>query len=225
MDGLFAGEQAVFEIVRKTFPEPDMLDIGIGAGRTTVELGPKCRSYLGLDYSDAMVAEARSICGNQFSISHADARDMGQISAGSYDFVLFSFNGIDYVPHADRLDILAEIRRVCRPGGFFAFSTHNLCEVKRDFAPRRARPKALAKSLLQHALNFPLDAKVKQPYAILNDGAHNFGLWTYYVRPDEQIRQLRDAGFGEVRLFGFYSGSEIEAAGPDLFPYYLCRAQ
>ena len=225
LDGLFPGEQALFEVVRQTYPDPDMLDIGIGTGRTTLKLAPECRSYVGLDYSEAMVAEGRKACDDRFSIFRADARNMDQIPSESCDFVLFSYNGIDYVSHQDRLDILAEIRRVCRPGAFFGFSTHNLRAVERDFAPQANSPKALAKSLLKHALNFPLDAKLKQPHAVLNDGAHNFGLRTYYVRPDEQILQLKAAGFGQVRLFGFHTGREIAPTDDDLFPYYLCVAE
>ena len=36
----------------------------------------------------------------------------------------------------------------------------------------------------------------EQPFEILNDGAHGFRLGLYYVRPDHQIQQLEEAGFG-----------------------------
>jgi ubiquinone/menaquinone biosynthesis C-methylase UbiE len=221
---LFPAEQTIFDLVRTVHPDPDMLDIGVGTGRTTLNLAPECRSYVGLDYSEAMVAEGRKACDNRYSIIHADARDMHQIGGESCDFVLFSFNGLDYVSHQDRLDILTEIRRVCRPGAFFAFSTHNIRAVKPYFDIQASSPKALVKSLLKHALNFPVEAKLKQPHVILNDGAHRFRLRTYYISPEEQVEQLKTAGFGEVRAFGLNSGTEIGLTDSELFPYFLCVA-
>ena len=44
----------------------------------------------------------------------------------SFDFVLFSFNGIDSFSHKDRIAALREVRRVLRNDGIFYFSSHNL---------------------------------------------------------------------------------------------------
>ena len=54
----------------------------------------------------------------------------------SFDFILFSFNGIDYMNHDERIRTLREIRRILKTGGYFCFSTHNLnfllkkCSIK-----------------------------------------------------------------------------------------------
>jgi ubiquinone/menaquinone biosynthesis C-methylase UbiE len=67
------------------------------------------------------------------SLEVGDARSMIQFADNSFDFILFSFNGIDCVPHSDRLQILQEICRVGKPGCHFFFSSHNLQGMAREF--------------------------------------------------------------------------------------------
>jgi SAM-dependent methyltransferase len=225
LEGLFPPEEAIFQLVSSDLGEVDMLDIGVGAGRTTLQLAGRCRSYVGLDYSATMVEQARTASGGKHSILHADARDMKEVASESADFVLFSFNGIDYVSHADRLKILREIRRICRPGAWFAFSTHNLAGGRKEFGWSGGGLKGLVKYLLKQLLNFPLPLRLRGDYAILNDGWHRFRLRTYYVQPKEQLRQLADVGFKSVRVFEGASGRELAADDPqDAHAYYLCRA-
>jgi ubiquinone/menaquinone biosynthesis C-methylase UbiE len=69
-----------------------------------------------------------AICRERFPVMDfrlCDARNLSMFSDNSFDVVFFSFNGIDYVGHAGRLAILAEVHRVLRPDGVFWFSTHN----------------------------------------------------------------------------------------------------
>jgi SAM-dependent methyltransferase len=149
---------------------------------------------------------------------------MREIPDASADLVLFSFNGIDYVPPEQRLQILRECRRICRHGAFFALSTHNLDMVPREFA-RKPGLKGLSRWLLTRLLNFPLGAKLKRDHAVLNDGVHRFGLRTHYIKPRAMIQQLSDAGFRSPRVF--HTGSGAECFGEDVscpFPYFLCIA-
>ena len=52
-----------------------------------------------------------------FAFRQGDATNMVSLGDASFDFVLFSFNGIDTMPHAQRLQVLAEVRRVLRDDG------------------------------------------------------------------------------------------------------------
>ena len=47
-------------------------------------------------------------------ILQADARNL-PFERGTFSFVLFSFNGIDYVAPRDRARVLGEVRRVLAP--------------------------------------------------------------------------------------------------------------
>ncbi len=51
---------------------------------------------------------------------------MDGLKDNSFDFVLFSFNGMDSFSHKDRIAALGEIRRVLRNDGIFYFLSHNL---------------------------------------------------------------------------------------------------
>lgn len=119
-------EQHVFG--RYLRPGMEILDLGVGAGRTTPYLsrlaGPAGR-YVGLDYAEGMV----EACRRRFPdlpFHHADAADLSAFEDGSFDAVVFSFGGIDdLTPAGKRVRCLAECRRVLRGGGVLVISRHN----------------------------------------------------------------------------------------------------
>lgn len=115
-------EECIFSKYVK--PGANLLDIGIGAGRTTRYLGGMTR-YTGVDYSDAMILAAKKAY-PELNIFVADARDLRSIMSSSMEVVLFSFNGLDCLPSIDdRSEALHEISRVLVPGGIFICSCHN----------------------------------------------------------------------------------------------------
>jgi ubiquinone/menaquinone biosynthesis C-methylase UbiE len=194
-----------------------LLDIGVGAGRTTLHFAPRVKDYVGVDYAAEMI----KACEKRFdpevgrlSFAVCDARDMRMFATGSFDFVFFSFNGIDYVSHEDRLRILDEVRRVVRKGGHFFFSTHNL-----KFAPNifnfnlRWPPLDILRRIKKvrkiRGLNLGYRNLLNQPHAFLNDGVHNFRLQTYYIQPNEQIAQLTNIGFSNTKIYSITSGEEL----------------
>lgn len=99
-----------------------LLDIGVGAGRTTRWLESRCR-YVGIDWSPEMVAAAQQAYpGADIRVGDATALEF---SDESFDVVVFSFNGIDYVSAPNRQREYAEINRVLTPNGTLIFSSHN----------------------------------------------------------------------------------------------------
>jgi ubiquinone/menaquinone biosynthesis C-methylase UbiE len=230
---LMKPEETILEELRSRLGSLRMLDLGVGGGRTTAHFGALAREYLGVDYAANMVAR----CQGRFpdlAFTVMDVRRMPDLSDGGFDFILFSFNGLDYMGHQDRLLALGEIARVCARGGWFCFSSHNLLAVPRLFALRFSfNPFIFARRLGHHlrlrSLNrpFPVRRLTGQPFAVLNDGAHGYRFWTYYVRPQEQIRQLEAAGFDRIRLFSCSDGREAELHSEaeltrEAMLYYLC---
>ncbi len=213
------------------------LDIGVGGGRTTCYFAPLVRSYMGVDYSAGMIAA----CKNRFQNAPAawgfnvsDARRMTCVGNQSMDFALFSFNGIDYVSHQDRLEILKEVHRVLRRGGFFFFSSHNLAYARHNLRLMRLgnllRPHRLVRSIRKarklRILNPEYHNMIRKAYAVINDGAHESRLCTYYINPDEQIAQLHRAGFGEIQALGV-DGSDMNVSSSRVehsaWVHYLCK--
>jgi SAM-dependent methyltransferase len=106
-----------------------ILDLGVGGGRTTPYLAAQASLYVGLDYSAVMV----DICRKKFpSLRFVcdDASNLQRFTANSFDVVVFSFNGIDYIrTDRDRTRCFREVARVLRAGGCFIFSSHNARSV------------------------------------------------------------------------------------------------
>jgi ubiquinone/menaquinone biosynthesis C-methylase UbiE len=202
-------EKRLLETLADDLPAMRMLDLGVGGGRTAVHFAPRVREYIGLDYSAPMIEACRKrlaaeAAATRVSFIHGDARSMTEFPDGQFHFVLFSFNGIDYVSHRDRLRIFSEVRRVGQKGSLFFFSTHNLQYLESS----GRRPFAVSR-------------------AVLNDGVHHGRLQTYYIRPSAQVIQLR-AGFTDIVLYSVATGEPFPP-GTDLdtivepWIYYLCR--
>lgn len=235
--GLQPPEQAVLERWRQALPAMQMLDIGVGCGRTTPHFAGLARDYVGIDYSEPMV----DACRRQWGTRHArfevvDATDMRMFDDASFDFVLFSFNGIDYVTHDERLQILAEVRRVGRPGGVFCFSSHNLLAIDRVNRLRDQigrSPIGTGRRLiewagwkLRHQRRYDRRTLRDAEHAVINDGAYDSSLETYYVRASAQLRQL-EASFTDVRVLALADGRELSvselATATDPWLTYCCR--
>lgn len=234
-DGLQTPEQIVLNQFRARLKDMRMLDIGVGAGRTTIHFAPVVKEYVGIDYSQTMIDACRrrfpKMANDSFRLG--DARWMS-FPAGQFDFVLFSYNGIDYVSSADRVQILSEARRVIRPGGYFFFSTHNLnTEIEDAFAIDASMSLKRMAVLTWRRLffrclnrNWRRDRE-KTDHLIINDGAHGFRLKTFYIRPHDQIRQLQAAGFTDIEVLALdgrrlQREPELNQAG-DSWLHYLCR--
>jgi len=228
-------EAAILEILRDELDGMKMLDISVGAGRTTVHFANLVGQYVGIDYSENMIRACRQRFphpNKPCSFEVCGVRDMHMFH-NIFDFVLFSFNGLDYISHQDRLTALVEIRRVSKPGAFFCFSTHNLQGIDRLFNMEwTANPIALCKKIATQfflrIFNKNIGKFKTGPYATVVDGALGFRLLTYYIRPQEQILQLQDLGFHDIRLFGL-DGREITQPTElncltDSWIYYLCNS-
>lgn len=128
------------KLIRKHFPhKSQVLDIGCGAGRTTVPLAQMGYRVLGIDLSPAMVTRARAISagmGARYEVM--DAAQL-QLPDGSFDCALFSYNGIELLPGKEgKRRAIREVHRVLRPGGIFIFTSHSLYALN-PYAGYRAR--------------------------------------------------------------------------------------
>jgi SAM-dependent methyltransferase len=161
---------------------------------------------------------------------------MGHHPNHRYDIVFFSFNGLDCVTHEDRLEILQEIARIGKPGAWFYFTSHNLNWASNIFewwrqpvTGRVGLVRRLKWLLLRYTKNFRVStAKFRNArHLVFNDGAHHWSMQLYYIRPLEQIRQLKPL-FDDIRVFSTVSGNELareEDIAGSCEPYlgYLCR--
>ncbi|MBC5782257.1 class I SAM-dependent methyltransferase [Ramlibacter sp. USB13] len=233
--GLQAPEARVLAELRPRMERWSMLDIGVGGGRTTQHFAPAVADYTGIDISPLMVDHCRRQFGSarcRFEVM--DVRDLSALGTKRFDLVLFSFNGLDYLGHDDRLRALAQVRSVCRPGALFCFSTHNMHALPHlmrlraqhwgDRAQRLRNLRNWLRWQVVHARETAKAWRERRDWAVVNDGAHECRLRTYYIRPAAQLAQLSPV-FDHVRVFSRNGdelfGERLEQVEDDWL-YFLC---
>ena len=201
--GLHPTEALALLRVIAEFPHDAILDLGVGAGRTSRYLSQIAKRYECLDYSPVMINHLRR---HQPTLSarQGDMRDLSEFGDGTFDLVLASCNLLDAVSHEDRLRVMSEVRRVLRPGGAFIFSSHNRNYFTALSGPRlrlSRNPVNLARNVVRFARQTVNHARIGRfrktegEYALLNDTGHDYSLLHYYIDRQTQRAQLESAGF------------------------------
>jgi ubiquinone/menaquinone biosynthesis C-methylase UbiE len=186
--------------------------------------------YVGLDYSARMIETCKQRYPG-FAFVQGDATELSLFGDASFEFVVFSYNGIDTMSHASRLKVLREVFRVLCPQGSFAFSSHSI--DYRNIAlwfDRRLSLLAPA-SLRKHAKNLIGYLQVRRhqirtsDHAILSDPRAGYRQMTYFISRSSQVAQLEAAGFEEVAILS-WDGRLVDADTLDrdsMAFYYICR--
>ncbi|HEX4127930.1 MAG TPA: class I SAM-dependent methyltransferase [Acidimicrobiales bacterium] len=118
-------EEAALQTIAPHIRGKRILDLGVGTGRTVPLMALLTDAYVAVDNSTEMVAACRRNYPGK-DIRHGDARDLSDFPDRSFDFVLFSYNGIDNIRDDDeRKRVLREVHRVLQDGGLFLFSSLN----------------------------------------------------------------------------------------------------
>ena len=181
----------------------DVLDVGVGAGRTTRYIAPLARRYEGVDYSSVMVQYMKSAM-PEISVRQAAFQDLSVFEDASFDVVLALDNVIDTLSHECRLQALSEASRVLRLGGMLAIASHNIRYKKAYSGPQLAwcpDPVRLAWRFGRYLFCWWNYLRLKRlrrttpEYALINDGGHHFTLLHYYLSRRAMTSQLQSLGF------------------------------
>ncbi len=249
-DYLDKSEKAIIKLLGPKLSYMSMLDMGVGGGRTTKYFGPMVKEYIGADYALAMIEICRAKYPGMYEFIEADARYMNRMEYDRFDFVLFSYNGLDSFNHQQRIIALKEIKRILKPGGYFAFSSHNLdwqelpelfklnselakLKLKKDTTIMflrsyiRAGFKNLKLNLLNKSISMErLIKKLRQnKKGYLYDNSLNGKASIYYITPNEQYRQLEEIGFTDIKSFSKQGEQtrSLNKLNEAPWIYYLCR--
>jgi SAM-dependent methyltransferase len=225
---LTRAETAALLKYQPEFAQKDVLDIGVGTGRTSFYLVPLARRYEGIDYSPVMVGYLRKTMPG-VSIHLADMRCISCFEDGTFDFVFAPNNVIDAVDHAGRLLALREVHRLLRPGGTLMFATHNrhyahaMRGPQLEVSRNPARQLTLVSEWLKRAMNHRRVGSLRtlaDNYALLNDEGHDYACIHYYIGHSEQKQQLAELGFEVAEVFD-HVGQSLPASDPASASPYL----
>ena len=235
---LLKAEEFILSYVEEEIRGKSILDVGVGAGRTVPYLRSLSNDYTGIDYSESMLRLCTATHpGTKLLL--CDARNMDIFEDSHFDIVFCSWNMLDDVNHEDRGVVLREIHRVLKEGGLFIFSTHNLnFKVRSAFTFRGfVHDKDSLKSLKENAVrikrylagirNHLRNKKGEvheSEYSIINDPSHNYSLLTYYIKKENQVKQLERSGFFETQMIDERGALiSMDQDCTDGWIYYICR--
>jgi SAM-dependent methyltransferase len=235
-----AGEAAAFGHVGP-WTHGAVLDIGVGGGRTVGLLESGARSYVALDLSPEMVSLAQERFPDT-DLRVGDARDLSVFPDEHFDLVVFSYNGLDALDHADRGSTLAEMARVVAPEGRVLFSSLNLDGVSYD-----ERPWRLGGGLLSPRGRYHLGFAARHPASVLRsvhnyrrtrreveDGrgwgrrplrAHEFRFVVHFATMEETVAGARSAGLDVLAAFAD-DGTPLDPGTPHTsadYVHFICR--
>lgn len=225
-------EKVIFETYENKISTGNVLDIGIGAGRTTIHLSKIAKNYTGIDFSQLFVDYCKKLFAEKsnVNIEFGDARNLNSFTNQSFDFILFSFNGIDCVDFEGRAMILAEFKRLLKSDGILCFSFHNKYNIDKLYSFQTPKNpfkywdewKRKNRVALE---NGKKEQFITQDWFILKDGADNFKVDCLYIDALYQKKCLQNIGFNHFTFFDSISGkvlNECELQQTDTPWIYVC---
>lgn len=226
-------EVMIFLKYKEEIMGQSVLDIGCGGGRTSYILKNIAGTYLGVDYIQEMVDVCKQKFGEKY-FRRADVRNLSFSDNSSFGFVLFSYNGLDYIDHVSRLIGLKEIYRVLKPKRLFVFSSHNRNYKNMRHGPQlntNLNPIKQAMELYEYIISlrrYYLNRKKEfscSEYAIIRDQDMGFANLCYYIGRKEQIAQARLAGFQIIDMYDVFGNLLYEDSDDShsAWIYYVAR--
>jgi SAM-dependent methyltransferase len=138
--GLQAAESAMIERYAPQPParvRPQVLDIGCGAGRVTLALGPRGCDVVGIDITAAMVQAARELAAQKNVRGDFVQADLSQLSFANdyFDIALVFIAALQHVARrAARRYALCEIARILRKDGVLILALDNVAPALQCYA-------------------------------------------------------------------------------------------
>lgn len=209
-------------------PGRDVLDLGVGGGRTTARLARGAASYLGVDYSPEMIDGCRKRFPT-LTFSIMDASDMRSLADRSFDAIVFSYNGLGCLsPDTKRQACLVECHRLLRANGVLIFTLHNASSLfvrpgpttPGSLAPLRSILRAAQISAVRFRHRFFTRAFWRGA-GYLQLGVDG-GLRLFLARPSRIKSELARTGFTDARVL---PNEYPRHASPFItrWYYYVCR--
>ena len=187
----------------------DLLDVPCGFGRHSVPLGRAGYRVVGVDRSEALLADARRRARGEHwpKLVRADYRELPFADA-SFDAAVNLFSSLGYLGDEEDTRVLSEIGRVLRPGARLVIEIMHRDLLVLRFQESDWRLLGEGRLLLEQR-TFDAAAGVVQVTQTLIDGAGRDSR-SYSVRvysATELLAMLAAVGFADARCYGGLDGA------------------
>jgi SAM-dependent methyltransferase len=177
-----------------------VLDAPCGHGRISNRLADRGVQVVGIDASALFVEVAR---GDSTTAEHrvGDLRDLPV--EGPFDAVISWFTSFGYFDDDGNRQVLAEYRRVLRPGGRLLLELHNRDELVRRFTPAPfGQVVQLGDDMRIDTSEFdPVEGRMETDRIVIRDGQVRRSHFSVRLPTITELRAwLADAGFAEARF-------------------------
>jgi ubiquinone/menaquinone biosynthesis C-methylase UbiE len=191
-------------------PGGDLLDVPCGYGRHSVALARADYRVVGVDRSEALLAEAQRRAGGQRwpRLVRADYREL-PFAEESFDAAVNLFTSIGYLGDEEDTRVLGEIGRVLRPGGRLVIETMHRDLLVRELREQDWRLVGEGRLLLEQR-TFDARSGIAQTTQTLIESTGERESRSFSVRvyaATELVAMLATAGYAESRCYGDLDGS------------------
>jgi SAM-dependent methyltransferase len=195
-----------------------LLDLACGAGRHLAGLGRRGQRAVGLDLSLPLLTAARGRLRPGLALVRGDMRQL-PFRGGSFDGALSMFTSFGYFrDDAENWQVLAELVRVLRPGGWLFFDFLNRRQLEQGLVRHGRRQSETWVAEEERAIEG--DRIVKRVTLSPRAGGGEALHYEESVRlftPTELSAGLSALGFGECGRWGDYHGAPFsDATSPRL---------
>lgn len=198
-------------------PGQRLLDLACGAGRHLAGLGRRSQRAVGLDLSEPLLQAARRRLRPGLALVRGDMRRL-PFAAERFDGALSMFTSFGYFrDDSENWQVLAELARVLRPGGwlFFDFLNRSALETQALERGERRGGRWIAEEERRIEGERIVKRVTLRPCAGEGEALHyeeSVRLFT----PDELSAAFVALGFAERARWGDYHGGPHQAASPRL---------
>lgn len=210
-------------LLRKCLPllqNMNILDLGCGHGRHTIELTRQGFTVTGLDYSDVFLNIARKEAEKKHVSVQLVKQDMRTMNyKGLYDVVISMYSAFGYFPYSENRDLLQRVYNALKPGGKFLIDVIN---AEGHVAYIREHGKKMRNGVYEYTQTNEVDGyklidtniyyektQLDSYHRIwkknTRKGSYNYYMYQYTLPQYKTL--LEGAGFQIENLYGDYKGT------------------
>ncbi|HEY3378039.1 MAG TPA: class I SAM-dependent methyltransferase, partial [Armatimonadota bacterium] len=206
------------ELAKRLAPDAHVLDLACGQGRHAVALAQQGYRVVGLDYQANLLHEAARKATAQdvpLALVQGDMRRLPFV--GCFDAVVNLFSAFGYFSDVENAQVLAEIARSLRPGGWLLLDIAN-----RDAMIRQAQPRSWKRlpddTLVISEWTWDVPSGRYTHWQLMVDarGQRSFQHSVRVYTCTELTSMLQEAGFAAQALFGGFRGEALTLDAPRL---------